>query len=250
LFNREASVNSYAYNPPVLLTKSVLMQRCADLVRLGYHNYVVGTVAYDRSPHLARKFRDTYLVHLSKDARYRRKRAGLGNAHLLLWMHDEATRQLTFLLLVTDGEHPAHSLERLRDSRNARARIEVTGYELVRHTRVGSAKPAWTWQMTADCYQQWRSRVLRVIRTRDVLGLRQAWHSLHRLPGFARIRQQAKKIKKLMHGEWQRSGHGSFPFLNMRIPYVQRLSVIALPLSAVLARRPAVSADASMRTRQ
>ena len=228
-------MSTKTYNPPVLLSKSVLMQRCADLVRMSYHHHTIGMVSYDRAPALARKFRDAYFVHLGKDARYRRKRAGLGNAHLLLWVQDAAARQLTFVLLVSDGDHPAHQLERLYDARNnGRARLEITGYELVSRTRAGSARPAITWQMDPECYQRWRDRVLRVIRGKNDLELRQAWYSLHRVPGFAPIRQQAKKIEKLMRGEWCRTRRGEFPFAYTRIRYVQRLPATSMPLSAVL----------------
>lgn len=224
------------YNPPVLMTKSVLLQRCADLTRLGYHHFVSGLVPYDRAAAFARKFRDTYAVHLGKDARYRRKRARLGNAHLLLWMHDASAHELTFVLLVTDGDHPAHQLEHLRDARGAgRARLTITGYELVRRTRSGSAKPTWTWQMTSECYGRWRDRAIRIIRAKNDLELRQAWYSLHRVPGFAPIRQQAKNIERLMRGEWQRTRRGEFPFRHARIRYIQRLANKSMPLSAVLA---------------
>lgn len=234
LFYREAFVITRAYNPPVLLTKSVFLQRCADFVRFGGYRYVSGVVPYARAAALARKFRDTYLVHISKDMRYRRKRAALGNAHLLLWQHDESALELTFVLLVTDGDHPAHVLERLSDARVQR--LTITGYELVRQTRAGAtSKFSWTWRMTETTYQGWRDRVRIAMRTREDLLLRQAWYSLHRVPGFAPIRQQAKKIEALMRGEHKRVRRGPFPFQNTRIRYISRLAVLSKPLSAVLA---------------
>lgn len=227
---------SHTYNPPVLLTKSVLLQRCADLVRLGHFWHISGVVPYARAAALARKFRDTYLVHLSKDSRYRRKKnAGLGNAHLLLWQHHETALELTFVLLVTDGDHPAHILERLSDARVQR--LTITGYELVRQTRAGAtSKFSWTWRMTETTYQGWRDRVRMATRSREDLLMRQSWYSLHRVPGFAPIRQQARKIEALMRGEYKRAHRGPFPFSHTRIRYIQRLSVLSKPLSAVLAR--------------
>jgi hypothetical protein len=233
LFYREVSVIPHAYNPPVLLTKSVLLQRCADLVRLGHYRYITGIVPYARAAALVRKFRDLYLIHLSKDSRYRRKKAGLGNAHLLLWQHDQAALELIFVLFVTDGDHAAHALERLSDARVQR--LTITGYELSRHTRVGTSKPTWSWKMSETTYQGWRDRVRSAMRSREDLLLRQAWYSLHRVPGFAPIRQQAKKIEALMRGEHKRVRHGPFPFPYTRIRYIQRLAVLSKPLSAVLA---------------
>jgi hypothetical protein len=235
LFYREAFVIMRAYNPPVLLTKSVCLQRCADFVRLGNYWYISGVVPYARAAALARKFRDTYQVHLSKDSRYRRKKAALGNAHLVLWQHDESALELTFVLFVTDGDHPAHVLERLSDARVQR--LTITGYELVRQTRAGAtSKFSWTWRMTETTYQGWRDRVRIGTRSREDLLLRQAWYSLHRVPGFAPIRQQAKKIEALMRGEHTRVRRGPFPFPHTRIRYISRLAVLSKPLSAVLAK--------------
>jgi len=228
-------MNFKTCNPPVLLTKSVLLQRCADFARMGYYHHVTGVVPCDRAASLARKFRDIYLVHLGKDSRYRRKRAGLGNAHLLLWVQAASSKELVFVLMVTDGDHPAHQLERLRDVRgNGNARLQITGYELVRHTRAQSSKPVWTWQMNSECYQAWRNRVLRVIRTNNDFELRQAWYSLHRVPGFSRIRVQAKRIEQLILSDWRRARNGTFPLGHARIRYVQRLAVKFMPLSALL----------------
>lgn len=226
---------AHTYNPKVLLTKSVLMQRCADRCRAGYYFHVAGVVPLERAPALVRKFRDLYVVHLGKDARYRRKRAGLGNAHLLLWQHDRGLRELTFVLLVTGGDHPAHQLERLADVREPASRLVITGYELIRQTRPDSSAPAVTWRMTAQTYQEWRNRIIAAVRGRDAMGLRQAWWSLHRAPGFAPIRRQARAIAKLARAEYGRVRSGPFPHSPLRLRYVERLPDKALPLSAVLA---------------
>ncbi len=222
------------YNPKVLLTKTVFMQRCADHIRAGYYLQTTGVVPLARATALVRKFRDLYLVHLGKDARYRRKRAGLGNAHLLLWKHAEEMPELTFALLVTPVDHPAHQLEKLADSREPAGRLELTGYELIRQTRPGSTAPAWTWRMTDDTYQRWRERVLGVIRTRDDVGLRQAWYSLHLAPGFAPIRRQVRQVEKLGRAEYPRVRGRPFIYAPRRPPYVARLPDNALPLSIVI----------------
>ena len=42
------------YNPKVLLTKSVLMQRCADRCRAGYCFHVAGVVSLERAAIVSR----------------------------------------------------------------------------------------------------------------------------------------------------------------------------------------------------
>jgi hypothetical protein len=113
--------------------------------------------------------------------------------------------------------------------------LEITGYELVRQTRAGTSKPTWTFRMSEKTYQGWRDRVRVAVRGKDDLLLRQAWYSLHRVPGFAPIRQQGRKIEALTRAEYVRTRRGPFPFPHTRIRYIERLPVISKPLSAVLA---------------
>lgn len=219
------------YVPTVLLHKTSLLQRLADFVRLGYVHWTTGTVPLKRAARLCTKFSDFYATHLSSDQRYRRKRQGRGNAHLLLWQEYEGS-EITWFLLVTAGEHPAHVHEQLLDARTDR--ITVTGYELVRQTRVGQATPAWTWRMTEAHYQAWRGTVVEMVRRHVDLALSQDWRSLHRSPGFAPIRRQVRKIAALCRAEWKRTRSGPFPAPQIRVPYVSRLRHESVPLRVLL----------------
>lgn len=220
------------YAPAVLLHKSSLLQRLADLVRLGYVCWTAGTVSLHRAPRLAIKFADYYATNLSADQRYRRKRDGRGNAQLLLWREYPTSPEIHWFLLVTAGDHPAHTLERLRNARFDR--ITVTGYELVQQTRPGQEKPAWTWRMSASHYEAWRGSVVEVVRRHADMALAQAWQSLHRSPGFAPIRRQVRKVAALCLAEWKRTRSGPFPLARIRVPYVSRLRHETVPLQLLL----------------
>jgi hypothetical protein len=236
LFVRSRCPMTNVPDPIILTTKSVLMQRCADLARSGYVLHTQGVVSLDRAAAIVRKFRDHYLVHSNKDARYRRKRSGIGNAHLLLWHPDYTSHDLTFVLLVSAaGDHPAKRLEMLKDARERGQRLEITGYELLQMTRAGARHPGWTWRMMDRTYQGWRDRVLDAVRHRDDLKLRQAWYSIHRVPGFAPARAQAKKIIRLVRAEWSRTRAVPFPFSELRVLYIRRLPTVGLRLSTLLA---------------
>jgi hypothetical protein len=178
-----------------------------------------------------RKPGDLYGVGLSKDQRYRRKLEGRGNAELLLWREDESS-DVSWFLLVTNGEHPARTLEHLQDVR--KVRIAVTGYELVQQTRPGQARPAWTWRMTTATYDAWRERVIQAVRRHADQDLTQAWRMLHRAPGFAPMRAQVRKIVQVFASEWRRVRSGPFPMQRARIPYVSRVSHRAVPLRVLL----------------
>ncbi len=225
-------------DPTVLRTKSALMQRVADLARM-HPVYVTGTVPLDRAPSLVLKFRDLYMTNLSKDARYRRKRRGLGNAHLVLWQPNLDAPLIFFVLLVSaTGEHAARKLEDLRSVYERHARLTVTDdYELVRHCRGGACPTtSISWQMTEAREQRWRNDFRDAIRHgayRDIAAL---WQSLHLVPGFARIRVQAKIIKKFAKAEYERSRSGPFPAPRTRLGYIRRIPHTGLPLSAVIRR--------------
>lgn len=207
-----------------LTTKTVFMQRIADHVGRGYPYFVGGQIPEERWPVLCRKFSDLYRVDLGKDARYRRKKLGLGNA-VLLGMRAEGG--VIWMLLVTPGDHPAHTLEKLREA--TEFAIEVTGYELVRTTRSGSPKPVWSWRMTAAHYRSWRERIIAAVRHHDrVLG-KQLWESLYHSPGFAGIRTQVGKLVSLFKREWQRVEQSPFPYPARPLYYVRRMRVKASP---------------------
>lgn len=129
-----------AFLPLIYESKTLLMQRLQDAFTRGYTQWTMGRVAVERVPALARKFRDLYLVHVSRMARSRRKADGLGNA--VFYLMSDGDTVLWFLLVtplvkhggVVRGEHPAHQLERLNDGTEAKGRLVLDTYELVQLT--------------------------------------------------------------------------------------------------------------------
>lgn len=214
------------------------MQRCSEFARKGYHYYTTGEVSVEKVTTLVRKFSDFYRTDQNKDARYRRKKAGLGNAELLLYQLNGTT--FKFVLMVTDGEHPAHHVEKLRDVRDPFTALQITGYEMVRATRPNFDSPAWTWRMTDETYTNWRTRFIGEIRHHADLELMESWFTLHKSPGFAGIRQQVFKIQKLARAELARKGRKAEQkvLLNRecRSYYTRLVKAETQPLSAVLKR--------------
>ena len=133
------------FDPIVLRTKTVYMQRINDFIRVQHRCHASGEVSLDHCTALARKFRGLYPVHLGKDARYRRKKAELGNAHLLPWQQPnvEALLLCLTLLLVTGGDHhPGHRLEpNLRNVCDRHGLVLLTDCEFMLHYRPGRLIP-------------------------------------------------------------------------------------------------------------
>lgn len=174
------------FNPLVFDRKSVFMQRIADHARAGYLHWASGEIPVQKAALLAQKFADLYLVGPTKDARFKRKKLGLGNAVLLLWEGQGATKSYVyFVLMVSAGDHPAHQLERLQDAQSSR--IQVTSYELLELPRAGQDHPAWTRRMTAEAYKHWEYRIEQATKSRNPKLAAAAFYSLYQSPGFAGI---------------------------------------------------------------
>lgn len=221
----------------VFLSRPTTLQRINDWVGHGYVNWVGGTVGLDRAPRLVRKFRVAYNIDSDRNVRARRKRAGLGNAVLVLWMRAADDLTLRWWLLLTPGDHPAHLAERMQDATDSSGRIVVDGFELVRvapcetqrlqarYERPRSAQPAWTWRMDNQKYASWRESLIQAVRTRaPPRQLQDMFHALFASPGFSGVRHQVGKLAALYRAEWKRHrGHEEMMPLPARLGYVRRL---------------------------
>ena len=184
----------------VFTSKTVFLQRVQEAVGDGYRYYIVGSVPPESVPALVRKFKAAYEVHLDKNARYRRKAEGLGNARLLLRFNEE--QRVDFVLLVTVGAHPAHQLEKLRDMQ--KGPLAYRELELVALTLKGRSKPGLTWRLDADTMASWRQRLHLYTAHYNRLELFRAWQSLYRTPGFAGIRRQVGELVSYWRTEWKK----------------------------------------------
>jgi hypothetical protein len=187
------------YNPIVLTSKTVFLQRIQEAITDGYRYYVAGSISFPKATGLVRKFKEYYFVHLDKNSRYRRKAAGLGNARLILYHSGE--EEIDLLLMVTPGEHPAHQLEKLRDVRSKP--LVYREFELVMLTLKGRSKPGMTWRLSAETMSAWRERLHLYTVHYNKLELTRAWYSLYRVPGFAGIRRQVGELVAFWRKEWK-----------------------------------------------
>ncbi len=119
-------------NPIIFTLRAVTMQRLADVVGHGYTHWCSGSISVMRCQKLVTKFELNYHVLDDRNVRARRKRSGLGNAQLVLWLNQD---QVHWWLLATSpdhGDHAAHTSEKLHDALSRDGRIEIDGFELLR----------------------------------------------------------------------------------------------------------------------
>ncbi len=188
-------------NPFVFTYKTPFMQRIADIVRAGHTQYIMGTIPLSKAGFLAHKFENQFHTWRSKLQACRAKKDGEANARLL-FLHQAGDDHLTWVLLFQLGTKPDQSGQKWRNAFTDK--IVITGYELVRHTRKGSKKPAWTWRYTQKQYDLIRESIVQAIRNKQDMDLRQLIQSISRSPGFALVRQQVKKLNDLIQSEWKR----------------------------------------------
>lgn len=188
------------YNPTVLTFKTAFLQRVQEAVGDGYEHYVFGRIAASKAPALVQKFAERYLVDLDKSARHRRKAKGLGNARLVLYSPEPTL--LEFVLLVTNGEHSAHLLEKLQTF--SKAPLVYQELELVRLTLRGRQRPGLTWRLSTETVETWRARLHFHTAHYDKKALYQDFFSLYRTPGFAGVRRQVGELVSYWRREWRK----------------------------------------------
>ncbi len=194
--------------------KSDFMREVVRLVAHGYHYWTTGTTDPKKLSALILKFDDRYAINATPQQRYRRKSKGDSNTQLLVWQDE--TGAVIWLLLVTEGEGVVRQLETLKDCREKKSRIQLTGYELVKTPRKGEGATAqWTWRIDSENYKAWEERLKTAVRKwhphNDDL-LKQALWSLRRVPGFSESRRQAFALEQFAHGQWKRTQRGEWQF--------------------------------------
>mgnify|MGYP007094537061 CR=1 FL=1 len=202
------------------------MQRHADYARRGYEYAVTGSVPADKALSLARKFDALYSTAESRHGRHRAKGRGIARVVLLLYAppgHEvlrgpDSGMQLEpdmvgFTLMSTRGDSAVHHLERPFLITDDHTRLRIGDFELLRRTRVGQARPAWTWQMRRDVYQNWRERLLRSARGDYTDTPQLLLVQLYRTPGFAGARSQVGHLVSWYRRCWRgnRGNRETFP---------------------------------------
>lgn len=201
-------------NQAIYLHKTDVMKRIQHLVSHGYLHYIQGEIAPKKLEAFILKMSDRYEIQRTAQQRWRAKGKGICSTELVLLASDP----VKFWILATEGEGLVHQLESLSDARNKAARLEITGYELVRVPKK-DGKPSWTWRMTSENYEAWQERIKSAVRRFNDDLVRQALWSLKRVPGFSESRRQAFKLQAFAKAQWKRTQKGKWPYENIFVGY-------------------------------
>ncbi|MBU2804950.1 hypothetical protein HF292_015730 (plasmid) [Acidithiobacillus ferruginosus] len=227
------------YAPFVFTKKTVAMQRLSDAVRTGYAHYVCGTIPLEKAAAFCEKQAERYRLSWSPVKTRAERKAGKAVYRLILLQEESAPDEIHWWLLRTEGAmSPEAGREKWRDG--LRDKITIGAYELVRHTKAGADHPVWTWRMEKAREQALRDTLVLLIRQKRDAQLEQLIESVWRAPGFSGIRDQVKKLAKLLHQEWKRSRgqDEAMPAIPERIGYLRRLPSLGRRLEELLAGKP------------
>lgn len=229
------------YDPLVLTNQAVAMQRIADYVRSGHVFWTSGEVTMARAKSLVHKFDRLYGIGRTRNQRATDKSHGVAGATLVLYCphtpeRSPHTDKIRWVLLLTVGENPAYAVEKLQDARDRETRLHWGDYELLQIARSGQQKPAWSWRMRQQAYDDWRHCIIQTIRHKNPFDCELVLSLLYSLPGFAGVRVQGKKLLQLYAMEWARSFGEKVP-TQKKLRYVQRLQNKGVKLSALLKGR-------------
>jgi hypothetical protein len=225
--------------PHPIYSKVLSMQRLADAVNQGYTHWENGTIPLHKATSFIKKFSINYQIDSDRNALARRKRAGLGNAKLLLYWDGATIRWWLLVTQPNNGLHAAHKLEDLKEAFQRTERITLDGYELVQVPKKGTSGTKLTWRMTKDKYEYWREHIIATVRIGQYKGMDKLLYLLFSSPGFAGIRSQIGKLVSLYHAEVTRSGKKDLPKPPPKLFYVRRLKNKFLTVAELMAEQKA-----------
>lgn len=179
------------------------MQLIQKAALAGYKNYTSGLIEPKKLPDLLKKLKKKYSTNLTRQQAYRRKLQGLGNAKLFAHSSFEDTSKFYWVLLVTDGKHPAHTEENLNDLLERKSRLRYDLFELTQQPS-NTGKPSFTWRLTKTAFNGYQELIRNEIRLRSITRCEHLAEDLGNMPGFSGIREQRKKFIKVWKGEARR----------------------------------------------
>ena len=233
------------YLPPkkifVFTSKFAFMQRMADYVRTGHQAYISGRTDTEKMHATFDKLVQAYPVFNDRLKAFRARQQGHPTGRLFMYQNPEQPEVVHWTLLMHAKVGQLPTSEKWKHAEDAHNRITLTGYELVRVTKEGLSKPAWTWRYQAQRYQDLRDSIVAAIRSNRDQDLKIAIKTLFGTPGFSGNREQVKKIVELLKTEWKlRHPDRPLPDMPPILYFLQRVADKGVFLARPLGNPPKI----------
>lgn len=188
--------------------KAAFMQRIADYVRTGHQAYICGITDTEKIFATWEKLVHNYPVFTDRLKSFRAREKGEPTGRLLLYQNKNYPEKIHWFLLIHGRTDQLPAGEKWLHAEKNQQRISFTGYELLRVTKPGGTKPAWTWKYSQTRFQDMRDSIVMAIRSRRDQDLKTQLVGLFGTMGFAGSREQAKSLTKLVKEEWAKRRPG------------------------------------------
>lgn len=207
----------------VFTQKAAFMQRLSDYVRTGHQAYISGVTATEKIFPTWEKLVTNYPVYNDRLKAFRAREKGHPTGRLLLFQNPKAPEKINWFLLMHASKDQLPPGEKWQHAEDQRHRIYFTGYELVRVTKEGLKKPAWTWKYSQERYQDLRDSMVMAIRSRRDQDFKILIDKIFGTMGFSGSREQAKALAKLAREEWKLRRPGDeMPEIQKGIGWIRR----------------------------
>ena len=207
----------------VFTHKAAFMQRIADYIRTGHQAYISGITATEKIFPTWEKLVHNNPVYTDRLKAFRARKKGEATGRLLLYQNSNDPDKIHWFLLIHGTKDKLPSGEKWQHAEDPHHRIYFTGYELVRITKEGLKKPAWTWKYSQERFQDLRDSMVMAIRARRDQDLKNLIDKIFGTMGFSGSREQAKSLAKLMKEEWaKRRLNETMPEVPKGIGWVRR----------------------------
>ena len=183
--------------------KAAFMQRISDYVRTGHQAYIQGVTDTSKMHATWDRLVIANPVFDDKLKAFRAREKGEPTGRLLMYQNLSAPEKIHWIVLIHAKVDQLPPGEKWRHAEDPRSRIQFTGYELLRVTKEGLKKPAWTWRYSTQRYQDIRDSMVQAIRSRRDQDLKRLIETIFGTMGFSGSREQAKDLDTLMKSEWK-----------------------------------------------
>jgi hypothetical protein len=219
--------------------KAAFMQRLADYVRTGHQAYIQGTTETAKIFPTWEKLTHNNPVFNDRLKAFRAREKGEPTGRLLLYQNQKHPEKIHWFLLIHGTTDQLPAGEKWQHAEDPHHRIQFTGYELVRVTKEGASKPAWTWKYSQEKFQELRDYMVMAIRSRRDQDLKVLAESLFGTMGFSGSREQAKSLTKLAKDEWKRRRPGeTMPDMPLGFGWIRRKADKGVWLTRPVMGRP------------
>ncbi len=240
---------------------STALQRIQLSVSLGSDHFAVLEIPPQSIENVVKKLTARYALGLSKDQKYRRRKAGLSVADLVVYYDSQLAKYRLFVLATLGQDAMSWTqagYENLQSIRLARVAFSDQ-YELVYLTRKKSAMlnrgrssdapETWTWRMTEVQYAKMQRYLEKsvVMYPNNPLLLKQAVYVLERMPGLRGVRQQIGTLWAHTLKQWKHAYKAELPhtlklhFMRMQSNDVETLAELVAHVRRRAAEKAAQS---------